>query len=82
MKEKYGIQQLVQEKLDILSLKTNELTQISSDTILQGPEALLFDEDGNLWITEHSGLALSRFDPVLETFEKLQFQIVNHCHLE
>ena len=70
MKERYGIQQLVQVTLDTLSLKITELTQISSDTILQGPEALLFDEDGSLWVTEHTGLALSRFNPVLETFER------------
>ena len=47
------------------------MTQISSETILQGPEALLFDEDGSLWVTEHTGLALSRFNPVLETFDKV-----------
>ena len=47
------------------------MTQISSETLLQSPEALLFDKDGNLWIAEHTGLAITKFNPVLETFEKI-----------
>ena len=39
--------------------------------MLQGPEALIFDDDGNLWIAEHTGLAITRFNPVLETFERI-----------
>jgi copper transport protein len=31
----------------------------------------LFDNDGNLWIAEHSGLAITKFNPILETFEKI-----------
>ena len=38
---------------------------------MQGPEALLFDKDGNLWIAEHTGLAITKFNSVLETFSKI-----------
>ena len=31
---------------------------------------MLFRSDGNLWITEHTGLAIVKFDPIFETFEK------------
>ncbi|MGI0009995.1 MAG: virginiamycin B lyase family protein, partial [Nitrosopumilaceae archaeon] len=33
--------------------------------------ALFFDENGNLWISEHTGLAITRFDTILETFERI-----------
>ena len=38
---------------------------------MQGPEALLFDDEGNLWIAEHTGLAITKFNPVLETFSRI-----------
>ncbi len=58
-------------KIGFIDPKSNELTQISTETILQGPEALLFDSDGNLWIAEHTGSGITKFNPVLETFEKI-----------
>jgi len=58
-------------KIGFIDPKSNQLTQISTETVLQGPEALLFDNDGNLWIAEHTGLAITKFNPVLETFEKI-----------
>ncbi len=58
-------------KIGFINPNDNELTQISTETILQGPEALLFDSDGNLWIAEHTGSAITKFNPVLETFEKI-----------
>ena len=57
-------------KIGYIDTENNQLTEISTDTVLQGPEAMLFDKDGNLWIAEHTGLAITRFNPVLETFEK------------
>ncbi len=36
---------------------------------LVSPESLVFDKSGNLWIGEHGGAALAKFNPVLETFE-------------
>ena len=31
---------------------------------------MFFDINGNLWITEHTGSAIVKFDPILETFER------------
>ena len=61
--------QLVQD--GYIDTDTNEITQISTDMILEGPEALLFDADGNLWIAEHTGLVITKFNPVLETFDRI-----------
>ncbi len=58
-------------KIGFIDPKNNQLTQISTETVLQGPEALLFDSDGNLWIAEHTGLGITKFNPILETFEKI-----------
>lgn len=57
-------------KIGYIVPKNNQLTQISSE-MLQSPEALLFDDEGNLWIAEHTGLAITKFNPVLETFERI-----------
>ncbi|MFB5609233.1 MAG: copper resistance protein CopD, partial [Nitrosarchaeum sp.] len=38
---------------------------------LASPEALIFDDEGNLWIAEHTGKAITKFNPILETFEKI-----------
>lgn len=57
-------------KIGFIDPKDNQITQISSEP-LQAPEALIFDDDGNLWIAEHTGLAITKFDPVLETFERI-----------
>ena len=46
---------------------------IGQDAALQSPEALLFEGDvegGGLWITEHTGFSVTRFDPVLETLKR------------
>lgn len=58
-------------KIGFIDPKDNKITQFTNDQEpLQSPEALLFDGDGNLWIAEHTGLAITKFNPVLETFEK------------
>ena len=36
------------------------------------PFALLFDKSGSLWLSEHIGPSISKFDPVLETFERIE----------
>ncbi len=58
-------------KIGFIDTQNNKLTQVSTETILQAPEALIFDNDGNLWIAEHTGLAITKFNPVLETFSKI-----------
>jgi len=54
------------------------LTQvIGPDRPLEAPEALLFEDEsegGGLWITEHTGLAVARFDPVLDTLARYEVQ--------
>lgn len=48
----------------------NSVTEVEGIS-LESPEALLFDGGGALWVTEHTGLALSRYDPVLGTLERV-----------
>ena len=36
------------------------------------PFALLFDKSGSLWISEHTGPGITKFDPILETFERVK----------
>ena len=57
-------------KIGYIDPKNNQVTQISNET-LKSPEALLFDDAGNLWIAEHTGLAITQYNPVLETFERI-----------
>ena len=45
-------------KIGFINPKNNEITEISDDYPLQGPEALIFDKQGNLWITEHTGTGI------------------------
>ena len=49
--------------------ETGLMAEFVHDEPLSSPEALLFDGDGALWISEHAGSSLARFDPVLETFQ-------------
>ena len=58
-------------KIGYVDPATGRPVEISADRILNGPEAMLFDDEGNLWIAEHAGLAITRFNPVLETFESV-----------
>ncbi len=57
-------------KIGYIDPKNNQLTQISSE-MLQSPEALLFDNNGNLWIAEHTGSVITKFNPILETFDRI-----------
>ena len=58
-------------KIGYIDPKDNKVTQFSANPPLQGPEALLFDKDENIWIAEHTGLAITKFNPILETFERI-----------
>jgi len=58
-------------KIGYIDSKDNKIREFSAEPPLQGPEALLFDDDGNLWIAEHTGLGIARFNPVLETFDRI-----------
>lgn len=51
----------------------NSVTEtIGEDRALASPEALLIEEQtvGSLWITEHTGTAVVKYDPILDTLEK------------
>ncbi len=51
---------------------TGEIKEIIPDVPLETPETMIFDKDGNIWISEHSeGGAITKYNPVLDTFEKV-----------
>ena len=54
--------------------ETGEIRQFAPEDPLANPEFLLF-LDGSLWISEHTGTSLARFDPVLETFERIPLDV-------
>jgi copper transport protein len=58
-------------KIGYVDPSNNQITEYTSELILQGPEALIFDGDGNLWIAEHTGSSITKFNPVLETFDRI-----------
>ena len=49
----------------------NTIREFESDPPLASPEALLFALDGTVWVSEHTGMAITKFDPVLETFQRV-----------
>ena len=48
-----------------------KITQYSKEIPLEGPEYLLFDKNEDVWIAEHTGTGITKFNPVLETFESI-----------
>jgi len=58
-------------KIGYIEPNEGKITQYSKKIPLDGPEFLLFDKDENVWIAEHTGTAITKFNPVLETFEKI-----------
>ncbi|HUT05917.1 MAG TPA: CopD family protein [Nitrosopumilaceae archaeon] len=58
-------------KVGFINPENNEITEFSDDKPLQGPEALIFDKQGNLWIAEHIGAGIVKFNPILETFDRI-----------
>jgi len=58
-------------QIGFIDPKNNEITEISYDTPLRGPEALIFDKQGDLWIAEHTGTGIIKYNPSLETFDRI-----------
>ncbi|KAF6247990.1 copper resistance protein CopD [Nitrosopumilus sp. b3] len=58
-------------KIGYIDAENSKVREFSADPPLQGPEALLFDHEGNIWIAEHTGLGIARFNPVLESFDRV-----------
>lgn len=54
--------------------ETGQIREFASEDPLANPESLLF-LDGSIWISEHTGASLARFDPVLETFERVPLDV-------
>src|SRR3990172_1864383 len=59
-------------KIGVINTKTGKIKEFTSDLPIESPEALYFDREGILWISAHTGLALIKFNPVLETFERIE----------
>ncbi len=58
-------------KIGYIDSKDNKIREFSAEPPLQGPEALLFDHQGNIWIAQHTGLGITRFNPILESFDRI-----------
>lgn len=54
--------------------ETGQIREFAPEDPLINPESLLF-LDGSVWISEHTGASLARFDPVLETFERVPLDV-------
>jgi len=58
-------------KIGYIDPNEGKITQYSKEIPLDGPEFLLFDKNEDVWIAEHTGTAITKFNPVLDTFEKI-----------
>jgi len=52
---------------------TGQVTEFTPDDgPLAEPFALMIDKDENIWIAEHIGPAITKFNPILESFDKVK----------
>jgi copper transport protein len=58
-------------KIGVINPNTGKINEFTPDFPIEAPEALYFDREGILWIAAHAGHAIVKFNPVLETFEKI-----------
>jgi copper transport protein len=58
-------------KIGFINPKNNDIIEFMPEKPLASPEAIVFDDNGNLWIAEHTGIAITKFDPILKTFERV-----------
>ena len=56
-------------KIDAVTGQVTEFTP--DDGPLAEPFALMIDKDENIWIAEHIGPAITKFNPILESFDKV-----------
>ena len=62
-------------KISSLDISNNKVTEFapSGNYTMDGPTAIILDpQTGKIYISEHEGQAVSIFDPLLETFKKIQ----------
>ena len=57
-------------KIDAVTGQVTEFTP--DDGPLAEPFALMIDKDENIWIAEHIGPAITKFNPILESFDKVK----------
>lgn len=57
-------------RIGYIIAETGQVREFVPEIPLQSPEALLFD-DGMVWVSEHTGNSIAKFDPILETFERV-----------
>ncbi len=56
-----------------IDAETKEMTEFTpNDGPLAEPFALMIDKDENIWIAEHIGPAITKFNPILESFDKVK----------
>lgn len=59
-------------EIGYIDSKGGDITQFSSDSFsLQAPEYITFDKNGDLWIAEHAGLAITKFNQDFENFKRV-----------
>ena len=58
-------------KIGQIDPKEGKITQYSKEIPLDGPEYILFDKNEDVWIAEHTGTSITKFNPILETFERI-----------
>lgn len=64
-------------EIGFINSKNGNITQFYSDRFsndrfaLEGPEYMLFDENGDIWIAEHAGTAIAKFSRDFESFERI-----------
>ena len=58
-------------KIGYIDPDKGKITQYSKEIPLDGPEYLLFDKNEDVWIAEHTGTSITKFNPILETFERI-----------
>ena len=57
-------------KIDAVTGQVTEFTP--DDGPLAEPFALMIDKDENIWVAEHIGPAITKFNPILESFDKVK----------
>ena len=70
--EIFGTLQLVQVNLEKIDPQEGKITQYSKEIPLEWSRILTYlIKIENVWIAEHTGTAITKFNPVLETFESI-----------
>lgn len=59
-------------QIGYIDLQTDEIREIPPSESFSILETMIFDKDGNIWISEHDeNGGIIKFDPILETYERI-----------